>query len=76
MTLPPLFGTIAKDDSKLLMVGINIDVGDSTLIQLETIAALISIVPSASTASKDVGLDVKVEIVDVIEVMVMDEYCK
>jgi hypothetical protein len=76
MTLPPLFGTIAKDDSKLLMVGINIDVGDSTLIQLETIAALISIVPSASTAAKDVGLDVKVEIVDVIEVMVMDEYCK
>jgi hypothetical protein len=76
MTLPPLFSTIVKDDSKVLVVGTNIDVGDSTLIQLETITALTSIVPSASTAPKDEGLEGKVEIVNVIEVTVMEEYCR
>ncbi len=52
MTIPPLFGTIVKDDSKVLVVGTNIDAGDSTLIQLETIVALTYIVPSASTDQK------------------------
>lgn len=76
MIIPPLFGIIVKDDSKVLVVGTNIDAGDSTLIQLETIVALTYIVPTASTAPKDVGLNGKVEVVDVIEVMVMEEYCK
>jgi hypothetical protein len=76
MTIPPLFSTIVKDDSKVLVVGTNIDVGDSTLIQLEIIVALTYIVPSASTTPKDVGLNGKVEVVDVIKVMVMEEYCK
>ncbi len=76
MTIPPLFGTIVTDDSKVLVVGTNIDVGDSTLIQLETIVSLTYIVPSVSTTPKDVGLNGKVEVVDVIKVMVMEEYCK
>jgi len=48
MTVPPLFGIRIKDDSKVLMVGTDIDVGDSTLIQLEITVAFTSIVPSAS----------------------------
>ncbi len=52
MIIPPLFGIIVKDDSKVLVVGTNIDAGDSTLIQLETIVALTYIVPSASTDQK------------------------
>jgi hypothetical protein len=73
MTIPPLFGTRVKDDSKVLVVGTNTDVGDSTLIKLEIITALISIVPSASTAPKDVALDGRVEVVDVIKVTIMKE---
>jgi hypothetical protein len=73
MTVPPLFGIRIKDDSKVLMVGTNTDVGDSTLIQLEITVALTSIVPSASATLEDVGLDGRVEVVDVIKAMVMEE---
>ncbi len=73
MIVPPLFGIRIKDDSKVLMVGTNTDVGDSTLIQLEITVALTSIVPSAFATPEDVGLDGRVEVVDVIKVMVMEE---
>jgi hypothetical protein len=76
MIVPPLFGTRVKDDSKVLVVGTNIDARDSTLIQLETTPALTSIVPSASTTLEDVGLDGRVEVVDVIEVTGMEEYSR
>ncbi len=73
MTVLPFFCTRVKDDSKVLVVGTTADVGDSTLIQLETTATFTSIEPSVSTTLEDVGLDGRVEVVNLKEAMVMEE---
>jgi len=45
----------------------------SILVQLESTIILVDITPSFSIASKDVGLIVRVEVVDVTKTTIMDE---
>ncbi len=56
------FGTIVKDEHTILVVGISIEVDNLISIQLKSIVILVAITPNPSSALKDVGIDVKVEL--------------
>jgi hypothetical protein len=70
---PMIFGATIKDDSKILTVGTNMDVGDLISIRPKTTTSPIIIAPSTSTTLKNIGLDVKIEVIDVTKVVVMEE---
>ncbi len=70
---PMIFGATFKDDNKVPMVGIGMDVGDSTSIWLKTIVDPTIIAPRTSTTPKNVGFDVKVKATDVTKAIIMEE---
>jgi hypothetical protein len=76
VTNQTLSSTIVKDKHKALMVGIGTKGEASISIQLESTIVPTTTILSSSTILKDVGLDVREEMVDVIEVTIMEKYCK
>jgi hypothetical protein len=68
-----IFGATFKDDNKVPMVGIGMDVGDSTSIWLKTIVDPTIIAPRTSITPKNVGFDVKVKATDVTKAIIMEE---
>lgn len=56
------FGTKVKDEHTILVVGISMEVESLILVQLKSIVVLVAITLNPSFASKDVGIDVRVEV--------------
>jgi hypothetical protein len=59
-----LFDTTIKDECANLVVETNMEGATLTLVQQETIVIPIAIAPSPFTASKDLRVDVKVEVIE------------
>lgn len=70
---PMIFSAIIKDNSKVLLVGTNMDARDLTSIQSKTIINPIITTPSTSITLKNIRLDVRIEAIDVTKVIVMEE---
>jgi hypothetical protein len=68
-----LFGTTVKDECMAPMVGTSMEGEDPNLTKLESIAILATIAPCSFIALQDVRLNVREEIVDVTETMIMEE---
>jgi hypothetical protein len=73
MTDLTLSNTIVKDRLKAPVVGASMEVEASISVQLESIVVPTAIAPKSSIALKDVGLDVREEVVDVTKAMTMEE---
>jgi hypothetical protein len=56
------FGTKVKDEHTILVVGISMEVESLISVQLKSIVILVAITLNAFSASKDVGIDVRVEV--------------
>ncbi len=68
-----LSNTIVKDKHKAPMVGISMEGEASISIQPESTIVPAIIVSSSSTVLEDVGLNVREEMVDVIEATIMEK---
>ncbi len=56
------FGTKVKDEHAILVVRISMEVESLISVQLKSIVVLVAITLNPSFASKDVGIDVRVEV--------------
>ncbi len=58
------FGTTVKDKQTILVVGIDMEAETLILVQLKSIVILVATTLNPSIEPKDVGIDVKVEVIE------------
>jgi hypothetical protein len=58
------FGTIVKDEHTILMVGIGMEAETLISVQLKSIVILVTIAQNPYAVSKDVRIDVRVEVTE------------